>query len=85
LKHENNGVVQLQSNQGFGQTLFITYQSAQSVDPADAAFDHPAPRRPNERFLCLAKVHRVQFGAFFLNCLHGLLSVQLQSTNGSFT
>jgi hypothetical protein len=47
-KHKHGEYDEVQTSQGFGQSLIVSGQSSEAVEPAEAAFDHPAARQQHE-------------------------------------
>ncbi|PXX03341.1 hypothetical protein C7399_15025, partial [Paraburkholderia tropica] len=41
-KHKHGEYDEMQTGQGFGQSLIVSGQPAEAVQPTEAAFDHPA-------------------------------------------
>lgn len=55
-KHQHGEYDKVQTSQGFGQALVVAPQSPESVQPAEAALDHPAAGSWSAAF---ATMHRL--------------------------
>lgn len=49
-KHKYGDYDEMQAGQGFGQSLVVFGQSEETVQPAEAALDHPATWQQNKLF-----------------------------------
>ncbi|CAD6562278.1 hypothetical protein LMG27952_07741 [Paraburkholderia hiiakae] len=49
-KHKHGKYDEVQAGQGFGQSLVVSGQPAEAVQPTEAAFDHPATWQQDKAF-----------------------------------
>lgn len=59
-QHQRDEDDEMQSGEGFGQSLVVACEPAKTVGPTEAAFDHPAPGKQYETFLRLGQFDDLQ-------------------------
>jgi hypothetical protein len=50
-RHKHGEYAEMQTSQGFGQSLVVSGQPAEAIQPTEAALDHPAAWQQNKAFL----------------------------------
>lgn len=73
-QHEHGVYDEMQPCQGFGQSLIVSSQPAEAVEPAKAAFDHPAARQQNEALFRLRQLDDPKINAFLECSLRGFFA-----------
>jgi hypothetical protein len=63
-KNKQGEYDEVQTSQGFGQSLVVSGQSAEAVEPAEAALDHPAARQQHEALFRLRQLDYLKLDAF---------------------
>ena len=73
-EHKHGEYDEMQTSQGFGQSLVVSGQTAEAVEPSEAALDHPAAGQQHESLFRLRQFDYLKLDSFVECSLGGLLA-----------